>query len=244
MDLNRLKDPFPESDIEWRIQSSGLKNGKPWGLCLAYVTNRAIMDRLDDVCGPENWINSFREWPNGGVLCIIGVNINGEWVHKQDGAENTAIEAVKGGLSSAMKRAAVQWGIGRYLYNLEVGWADFKTNGKYRAKIQDGGSYLYFNWNPPALPSWALPEGHKSRVSGKKEELNPPPSDTSGKDEVMDVSAFHYLTEERGMTDDEVNDFINTVCNAKKNPNFDELAGNVVKNFEKTYKWWMEKRLT
>ena len=50
--LNNLRIPFPEEDIEWRIQQSGLSNGMPWALVLAYVTNRAIMDRLDDVVGP------------------------------------------------------------------------------------------------------------------------------------------------------------------------------------------------
>lgn len=41
-----------------------------------------------------------------------------------DGAENTDIEPVKGGLSDAYKRAAVKWGIGRYLYDMEAAWVD------------------------------------------------------------------------------------------------------------------------
>ena len=39
-----LNEPFPVEDIEWRIQQSGDKNGKPWAMVLAYVTNRAIME--------------------------------------------------------------------------------------------------------------------------------------------------------------------------------------------------------
>jgi hypothetical protein len=156
MDYKKLSEPFAPYDIEWRIQSSGKRNGKPWGMCLAYVTNRAIMDRLDSVVGPENWRNEFTPGPEGGVMCGISVRRGDEWVTKWDGAENTDIEAVKGGLSSAMKRAAVQWGIGRYLYNLTTGWARFTEDGQYSAKI-DGE---YHKWSPPDLPPWALPGGN------------------------------------------------------------------------------------
>lgn len=160
--LKELTKPFPAKDIEWRIQQSGMKNNRPWALVLAYVTNRAIMERLDAVCGPENWKNEFKEGPAGGVLCGISICINsagtkGEWITKWDGAENTQVEEIKGGLSGAMKRAAVQWGIGRYLYNLTAGWATFCEDGEHKSKV-DG---IYFKWNPPALPAWALPEGEE-----------------------------------------------------------------------------------
>jgi len=153
MNFCKLKEPFPANDIEWRIQQSGAKNGKPWAMCLAYVTNRAIMERLDIVIGPDKWKNEYKTGPDGGILCGISIKIGDEWVTKWDGAENTKVEAVKGGLSGAMKRAAVQWGIGRYLYNLEANWANFVDKGQYKAKI-DG---KYYQWNPPSLPAWALP---------------------------------------------------------------------------------------
>ena len=78
---------------------------------LPYITNRAIMDRLDMVVGPENWKNAFQPSPESGILCGISIRINSEWITKWDGAAQTNYEAVKGGLSGAMKRAAVQWGI-------------------------------------------------------------------------------------------------------------------------------------
>lgn len=162
INLKDLSAPFPAEDVEWRLQQSGEKNGRPWAKCLAYITNRAIMQRLDDVCGPENWRNEYKEGPSGGLLCGISVYVtreNGtsEWVTKWDGAENTDIEAVKGGLSGAMKRAAVQFGIGRYLYNLEEGWAKVHDGGRFSAKAKTGG---YFKWDPPQLPAWALPDAN------------------------------------------------------------------------------------
>ena len=155
IDLARLKDPFPALDIEWRVQSSGLKGDKVWARVLAYVTNRAIQDRLDAVCGPENWRNEYAHAPEGGVLCGISIRIGDEWVTKWDGADNTQLEATKGGLSGAMKRAGVQWGIGRYLYRLPEGWAEISESGAHRGKTKEG---TWFRWNPPPLPEWALPE--------------------------------------------------------------------------------------
>lgn len=160
-DLKKLQAPFPEYDIEWRIAQSGKsKDGGHWARVLAYITNRAIMQRLDEVVGPENWQNEYRDAPLGkGVLCGLSIRINGEWITKWDGADPTDIEAVKGGLSDSMKRAGVQWGIGRYLYNLDEGYAVCSPNSKagFRyAKTKDGG---VFYWAPPKLPAWALPGG-------------------------------------------------------------------------------------
>lgn len=159
MNLKELAAPFPASDVEWRIQSSGVKGDAVWARCLAYITSRAVMQRLDDVCGPERWKNEYRDGANGAVLCGISIkciSVHGEpeWITKWDGAENTDVEAVKGGLSGAMKRAAVQWGIGRYLYDLEEGFAKVSESGAHYAKTKDNKA---FKWDPPSLPRWALP---------------------------------------------------------------------------------------
>ncbi len=128
IDLKRLQAPFSPEDIEWKPIAISKQTGK--ALVAPYVTNRAIMDRLDEVCGPENWRNEFRPGPGGGVLCGISIRVGDEWITKWDGAENTDIEPVKGGLSSAMRRAAVQWGIGRYLYRLPNQWVRIDERGR------------------------------------------------------------------------------------------------------------------
>jgi hypothetical protein len=159
--LDRLADPFAPEDVEWRIQTSGEKSGKIWARVLAYITNRAIMDRLDAVAGPENWQNEYKEGPAGGVICGISIHVlpasavSAQWITKWDGAENSDIESVKGGLSNSMKRAAVQWGMGRYLYDLEEGWAQVHDGGRFSAKTKDG---KWFKWDPPVLPDWAQPK--------------------------------------------------------------------------------------
>ncbi len=162
MDLSKLKEPFKAEDIEWRIQQSGETNGRIWAKVLAYVTARAIENRLDEVCGPENWKNEFRkEGENGEYLCGISIKIDGEWITKWDGCSsagtNSNIDGFKTALSGSIKRAAATgWGIGRYLYSLEEGWAVICDDGMYSAKLKD--SNKWFKWNPPQLPAWALPK--------------------------------------------------------------------------------------
>ena len=133
IDLERLQDFFDPSDIGWKPIALSKKTGK--ALVAAYVSNRAIMDRLDAVCGPGNWRNEFTAGPKGGLLCGLSIRIvredgSAEWVTKWDGAENTDVEPVKGGLSSSMRRAAVQWGIGRYLYELPSPWVAVDERGR------------------------------------------------------------------------------------------------------------------
>jgi len=201
MNLKKLKEPFASGDVEWRIQRSGVKNNKVWAMCLAYITSRAVMDRLDDVAGAENWRNEFKEGPHGGVLCGISIKLSDEWVTKWDGADNTDIEAVKGGLSGAMKRAAVLWGIGRYLYNLDAGFAIVSDSGKFRAQTKDKKS---FKWSPPALPVWALPAGSESS-NGRTPETernsgnggSTPPSETKKKLTSEDIKYFNAMTEQK-----------------------------------------------
>ena len=155
VDSRALRAFFHREEIEWRIQQAGEKNGRVWAICVPYVTNRAIQNRLDEVVGPAAWKNQFRCGPDGGVLCGISIRVGDEWVTKWDGAENTDVEGVKGGLSAAMKRAAVQWGIGRYLYALEESFARVHDEGRFRGKLKDGSA---FRWDPPELPEWALPK--------------------------------------------------------------------------------------
>lgn len=162
MNLEDLAKPFREDEYEWRIQSSGMSGGTPWARVLCYVTARAVMDRLDEVCGAENWKVSY-DHVGGGVMCHLAIRIVDEdvvaveWVSKSDGAEETDVEKFKGGISGALKRAAVVWGIGRLLYKLESGFAECDKNTKKYpnyGKTKDG---IAFSWKPPELPSWALP---------------------------------------------------------------------------------------
>lgn len=130
-----LARPFAPEDLEWRLQRTFESQGRMSGIAVPYVTNRAIMNRLDAVVGPENWYNEFKPWHGAGKkeAQICGISIHFEdrgFITKWDGAEDSDIEPVKGGLSDSMKRAAVQWGIGRILYNMDVVFVDVEQRGK------------------------------------------------------------------------------------------------------------------
>lgn len=125
--FDRLCMPFMPEEIDWRIgNTSGDKTtAKP----LAYMDARAAMDRLDAVVGPANWQCQYT--PAGPIMiCAIGIRFGNDWVWKQDGAGATDIEGEKGAMSDAFKRAAVRWGVGRYLYNIDAPWEAIQAQGK------------------------------------------------------------------------------------------------------------------
>lgn len=166
--MKELQKPFPPEEIEWRIQRVVSQTK---ALVLAYVTNRAIQNRLDKVFGVFGWTNEFREWRGKGTVCKISVLWESKWISKEDGAEETNIEATKGGLSGSMKRAAsTGFGIGRYLYKLPEAWVDIKQSGEnyIHTKIKSNGKDVNVKgyWDNPQLPAWALPEGYTNKGTG------------------------------------------------------------------------------
>jgi len=143
------------------------------------------MNRLDEVFGPFGWRNEFKEWKGNSQLCGISVwdSDLSEWVTKWDGSDDSNMDAVKGGISGAMKRAAVQWGIGRYLYNLDQNRVQLKERGEnytnVKVKVQGREEYIKGYWDTPSLPQWALPEGYTAPVrqtQPPQQEYHQPPS--------------------------------------------------------------------
>lgn len=167
--IDQLRAPFHPDDLEWRIGQVSRSGDK--ASVLAYLTSRAVMDRLDDVVGCGCWQNEYRPGPDGGIVCGIAIKIGDGWVWKWDGAENTNIEAVKGGLSDSFKRAAVKWGIGRYLYRLEArympiqdGWAPQGVRAVSAKKGNGQWGYVRI----PDLPAWAMPRAEPTRRNAGK----------------------------------------------------------------------------
>lgn len=126
--FKRLAAPFPPERVSWRVGSTNQAKNK--GMALAYLDARDVMNRLDEVVGPANWQDRY---PHAGAktVCEIDVWVEGRgWVTKADGAGDTDVEAQKGSLSDAFKRAAVRWGIGRYLYELPSPWVAIEPMGR------------------------------------------------------------------------------------------------------------------
>jgi len=116
MDLKKLSEPLPIEDIEFRVQS--INNGG-YATILPYKNARVDMNRLDEVCGQENWQRDHKE-VKGVVYCGIGVFHNSSFVWKWDAGAESMAEKQKGEASDSFKRAGFNWGIGRELYDYPI----------------------------------------------------------------------------------------------------------------------------
>ena len=155
--FDKLSAPFPVEAIHWRAQN--LARSGETALALAYLDARDVMDRLDEAVGPENWRDSYEETAKGRLLCTLSIRVGNEWISKSDGAGNTDVEGEKGAISDALKRAAVKWGIGRYLYDLGNIWAPCESkdvNGKLR----------WIKWKPEASKVFAEALAKVSKPTG------------------------------------------------------------------------------
>lgn len=150
--LNALKRPFDPRQISWRVGATSKDKSK--GIALAYLDARDVMRRLDDVFGMD-WQCRYTHADNK-TICEIGVLIDGVWMWRAGGAGDTDIEAEKGAISDAFKRAAVLFGIGRYLYELPNTWVQIDEYKKLK--------------ETPALPKWATPEGY-DELMAKRHQL-------------------------------------------------------------------------
>jgi hypothetical protein len=103
-------------------------------LALAYVDARVIQDRLDDVLGVENWQDEYQVLPEGSVVCRLKLRLGDEWITKVDvgspSEQPDEHDRVKAAFSDALKRAAVKFGVGRYLYRLPSTWCDYDPKKK------------------------------------------------------------------------------------------------------------------
>ncbi len=74
--------------------------------------------------------------------------MGGDWLTKVDvggpSDQTDGGDRIKAAFSDALKRAAVKFGIGRYLYRLPQFWCDYDPRIKKIVKL-------------PQLPAWALP---------------------------------------------------------------------------------------
>jgi hypothetical protein len=121
----RLRDFFPADALGWKPQM--VKNNRALAIC--YIDARDVMDRLDEVVGVENWQDEYTLIGDGQVMCKLSVRFGDAWVTKCDvGGESEQPDKgdrEKAAFSDALKRAAVKFGIGRYLYSMPAQWCDY-----------------------------------------------------------------------------------------------------------------------
>jgi hypothetical protein len=144
-----LAEPFAAEEVHWKPKKLYPKDNPTRALAIPYIDARLVMDRLDAVLGPANWKDEYEHLAGGAVLCKLSLRIEGEWLTKCDvggeSAQEDAADRAKSAVSDALKRAAVHWGLGRYLYKIPGQWLDFDRVKGFKQM--------------PVLPAFAMPGG-------------------------------------------------------------------------------------
>ncbi len=149
-----LAEPFAPTEVKFK---PAVVSGNR-AMALAYVDARVIQDRLDDVLGPMNWQDDYECLTDGSVVCRLRLRLGEEWITKVDvggpSEQPDGGDRLKAAFSDALKRAAVKFGVGRYLYRLPAQWVDYDPRKKQFVR-------------PPTLPAFAVPA--KGKAKGKQE---------------------------------------------------------------------------
>lgn len=158
-----LAEPFEPREVKFKPQM--VKNNRC--LAMAYIDARLIQDRLDEVVGVENWRDNYVMLPDGSVQCRLSVRLDGRWVTKEDVGSTSEQpdqgDRLKAAFSDALKRAAVKFGIGRYLYRLSAAWVDYDPVKKQITQI-------------PQLPAFALPKAKQGATKTAPKPGQPAPA--------------------------------------------------------------------
>ena len=178
--LLRLEEPFSPKDVKWLVAATSRDGRK--GRVTPYANPRAYTDRLNEVVTASGWTRQYavhtispvvrlkkdKTIQTGKVLVTCTVTIAGIGSHSGSGEEWADDEnAMTSAEAQAFKRACSCFGLGRYFYDFVEMWVELNEH-KQPKRI-------------PALPSWALPKGHKA--------ANPPRmSETSDKESKTKLS--------------------------------------------------------
>lgn len=137
-----LRRPFTPAAVRFKVQAT-------WdggAMCITYIDARLVAGRLNMVVG-GNWRpENFEPHPSGGLICHLNVCgvVRADYGYV---SHSSADIGVKGTFSDALKRAAVQFGVGESLYVLpkmvvrEGQHLKKKNNGKYML-TDSGEGYL------------------------------------------------------------------------------------------------------
>jgi hypothetical protein len=162
-----LAAPFDPDEVKVRTQG---------GRQLHYVTARTVMNRLDDVLGPENWWDRFTPLEHS-VICELTIRLpDGSVLTKSDAGGYAGMadpgDDDKSGFADGFKRAAVKFGVGRYLYR--DGVPKFaRERLKNRGELDAQGAEAVPG--PAAIPTASAPAPAPASPAAAPPSLSPSP---------------------------------------------------------------------
>ena len=143
----RLAAPFPVHLVSWKPQA--ITKDRKRALMVAYVDARTVMDRLDSVC-PNDWTFEVEVIASNPTPTVKGrLTVLGQTREDIGEAGEGDAATLKAATSDALKRCAVHFGVGRYLYDLPLNWSDW--DDAKRSPV-----------TTPELPEWARPEPERT----------------------------------------------------------------------------------
>jgi hypothetical protein len=125
-------------NYKWKPQTSGASGA----MMVPYIDARDVVRELDKKY-PMRWSNTY-DTIAGMPFCSITVHLeDGTDLTRTDTGDESHVSARKGQASDAFKRAAVKFGIGIELYEMESIKLPTKVyNGKYYPCHPDTGEFL------------------------------------------------------------------------------------------------------
>lgn len=141
---------------EGEVKTLDKKPGKP-----RYVTARTVMNRLDNVLGPQNWWDEYVPYSEHAIICKLSVRLpDGTVLTKSDAGGMAGMsdqgDDDKSGFSDAFKRSAVKFGIARYLRG--DGVPDYRPQPEPVTTARPEPVVAPWKEEPATLPAPAAPQ--------------------------------------------------------------------------------------
>lgn len=137
--VQALRKPFDPELIKWKIQTNP-KEGQDKAIVVAFIDSRDVTERLDLVTGGD-WSSEFSlPQVNAGAQFSLECALTVCGVTRRDvgtvPAPRQNEDSTKDLYSDALKRAAVQFGVGSHVYRFP----------KVKAKVQASGKSFYLTF--------------------------------------------------------------------------------------------------
>lgn len=196
-DLKILAMPFDEKTIGIKVQSFSKDRTK--AMLVAYVQHTDCYSRIEQV--DPNWTSEITQVLPIGDTVNVRVKLTIKGVSRENAGEG---DDLKSATSDAIKRAAMLFGVSRYLYDADTVWvpyheqndrfrtftyADYKNAARPGQSIAPTGPTLV----PPAPQSGPKPA---PKAAEKSEEYSPPKTKVELGKAIFDAKKQLSITDE------------------------------------------------
>jgi hypothetical protein len=117
-DLKALRAYFPKDRLGVKVQSYNKERTR--AMLVLYLQHTDVQDRLEEV--DPNWTCAVISEERAGDTVYVRLRLTLKGVSRENVGEGGDPKAA---LSDALKRAAMLFGVGRYLYDSETVWAEY-----------------------------------------------------------------------------------------------------------------------